>query len=43
VEVDPATLEANAAMQSIVHHDTGDGYETYVKQTGEAVLRRQLR
>jgi transposase len=32
VGVDSTTLEANAAMQSIVRRDTGDDYETYVKQ-----------
>ena len=32
VGVDSTTLEANAAMQSIVRRDTGDDYEAYVKQ-----------
>jgi transposase len=32
VGVDSTTLEANAAMKSIVRRDTGDDYETYVKQ-----------
>ena len=32
VGVDSTTLEANAAMKSIVRRDTGDDYEAYVKQ-----------
>jgi transposase len=32
VGVDSTTLEANAAMKSIVRRNTGDDYETYVKQ-----------
>jgi transposase len=32
VGVDSTTLEANAAMKSIVRRDTGDDYETYVMQ-----------
>jgi transposase len=32
VGVDSTTLEANAAMKSIVRRDTGDDYETYVQQ-----------
>jgi transposase len=32
VGVDSTTLEANAAMKSIIRRDTGDDYETYVKQ-----------
>jgi transposase len=32
VGVDSTTLEANAAMKSIVRRDTGEDYETYVKQ-----------
>ena len=32
VGVDSTTLEANAAMKSIVRRETGDDYETYVKQ-----------
>jgi hypothetical protein len=35
VGVDSTTLEANAAMKSIVRRDTGDDYETYVKQLME--------
>jgi transposase len=32
VGVDSTTLEANGAMKSIVRRDTGDNYETYIKQ-----------
>jgi transposase len=32
VGIDSTTLEANAAMKSIIRRDTGDDYETYVKQ-----------
>ena len=32
VGVDSTTLEANAAMKSIVRRDAGDDYETYVKR-----------
>jgi transposase len=34
--VDATTLEANAAMRSIVRRDTGQGYDEYVKQLARA-------
>lgn len=36
VGVDATTLEANAAMRSIVRRDTGQGYDAYVKQLARA-------
>lgn len=32
VAVDPTTLEANAALRSIVRKDTGEGYKDYLKR-----------
>jgi transposase len=34
--VDSTTLEANAAMKSIVRRDTGEGYNDYLKRLAEA-------
>jgi transposase len=34
--VDSTTLEANAAMKSIVRRDTGEGYTDYLKRLAEA-------
>jgi len=34
--VDSTTLEANAAMKSIVRRDTGEGYNDYLKRVAEA-------
>ena len=31
IGIDATTLEANAAMRSLVRRDTGEGYETFVK------------
>jgi transposase len=36
VSVDATTLEANAAMRSIVRRDTGERYEQYLKRLAEA-------
>ena len=36
VGVDSTTLEANAAMKSIVRRDTGDNYMAYLKKVAEA-------
>ena len=36
IAIDATTLEANAAMRSIVRRDTGEGYEAYVRQLAEA-------
>lgn len=36
IGVDSATLEANAAMKSIVRRDTGEGYTAYLKRLAEA-------
>ena len=36
VGVDATTLEANAAMRSIVRRDTGESYEAFVRQLAEA-------
>jgi len=36
VAVDATTLEANAAMRSIVRRDTGDTYQAYLTQLAEA-------
>ena len=35
IGVDSTTLEADAAMKSIVRRDTGDGYKAYVKKLAE--------
>jgi transposase len=35
VSVDATTLEANAAMRSIVRRDTGEGYEAYIRKLAE--------
>ena len=37
VGIDATTLEANAALRSIVRRDTGDGYETFLGGLAEAV------
>ena len=36
IGVDSTTLEANAAMKSIVRRDTGEGYMAYLKRLAEA-------
>ena len=36
IGIDATTLEANAAMRSLVRRDTGEDYETYVKGLAEA-------
>jgi transposase len=36
IGVDSTTLEANAAMKSIVRRDTGEGYPAYLKRLAEA-------
>ena len=36
VGIDATTLEANAALRSIVRRDTGEGYETFLRQLAEA-------
>jgi transposase len=35
VGVDATTLEANAAMRSIVQHDTGEDYKTYLRRLAQ--------
>ncbi len=35
VAIDATTLEANAALRSIVRRDTGEGYEEYLKKLAE--------
>jgi transposase len=35
--VDSTTLEANAAMKSIVRRDTGESYMTYLKRLAARV------
>jgi len=47
VSIDPTTLEANAALRSIVRRDTGQRYEEYLKQLAkqagiEAPTREEL-
>ncbi len=36
VGIDATTLEANAAMRSLVRRDTGEGYEEYLKELARA-------
>ena len=36
IAIDATTLEANAAMRSIVRRDTGEGYDAYVRRLAEA-------
>ena len=36
IGIDATTLEANAAMRTLVRRDTGEGYETYVKGLAES-------
>ena len=36
VGIDATTLEANAALRSIVRRDTGAGYETFLRQLAAA-------
>ena len=36
VGIDATTLEANAALRSIVRRDTGAGYETFLRQLATA-------
>ena len=36
IAIDATTLEANAAMRSIVRRDTGEAYDAYVRQLAEA-------
>ena len=36
VGVDATTLEANAAMRSIVRRDTGEGYQTFLENLAKA-------
>jgi transposase len=36
IGIDATTLEANAAMRSIVRRDTGEGYDAYVTKLAEA-------
>src|SRR6201998_3669160 len=36
VGIDATTLEANAAMRSIVRRDTGEGYEEFLRRLAEA-------
>ena len=36
IGIDATTLEANAAMRSLVRRDTGEDYETFVKGLAEA-------
>jgi len=44
ISIDATTLEANAAMRSIVRRDTGEGYEAYLKSLAtEAGLENPTR
>lgn len=36
IGIDATTLEANAALRSIVRRDTGEGYQDYLKQLAQA-------
>ena len=36
IGIDATTLEANAAMRSIVRQNTGEGYEEFVKRLAQA-------
>jgi transposase len=36
IAIDSTTLEANAAMRSIVRRETGEGYDAYVRRLAEA-------
>ena len=36
IGVDATTLEANAAMRSIIRHDTGEGYEAFLTRLAKA-------
>ena len=36
IGVDSTTLEANAAMKSIVRRDTGESYKGYLKRRGRS-------
>ena len=36
IAIDATTLEANAAMRSIVRRDTGEAYDAYIRQLAEA-------
>ncbi len=42
ISIDATTLEANAAMRSIVRRDTGEKYEAYVRQLAEAAGLEEL-
>lgn len=42
IAVDSTTLEANAAMKSLVRRDTGEDWKTYVRGLAEAEGRRHL-
>ena len=37
VGIDATTLEANAAMRSIVRRDNGESYEEFLKGAGEGI------
>ena len=37
VGIDATTLEANAAMRSIVRRDNGESYEEFLKRFGEGI------
>jgi len=36
IAIDATTLEANAAMRSVVRRDTGEAYDAYIRQLAEA-------
>jgi hypothetical protein len=40
VGIDATTLEANAAMRSIVRRDNGESYEEFLKGIGEEIGNR---
>jgi len=42
IAIDATTLEANAAMRSIVRRDTGEAYDAYVRQLAEAAGLEEL-
>lgn len=40
VGIDATTLEANAALRSIVRHDTGESYEDFLTKLAQASVGR---
>jgi transposase len=40
IAIDATTLEANAAMRSIVRRDTGESYDEFLRWTGQGLGHR---